>query len=728
MRLGARREKQTVVREVGAYARRLTLVGVGLLVFLGACLAKVGYLQLVKGSELLEEANQHVQDVMPFYAKRGRILDRNGKILAMTVETRGIQVHRTAVKHPDYVVDYIAGILSMDRAQASKRALCKSRYCYVERFVDPKIAEPLEAILNYKGDDKQTLWLKEMLSGVQVVRAAGRLYPFGERAGQVVGIARVPGPRKDKKLPSPMELEGQYGIEKACDDLLAGKPILQKGLKRQNQGLSLYADNPELVLAGNSVVLSLDVNIQKIAEEELQRSVISSLARRGIAMVMDVRTGELQAVAHYPPFNPNGTRQYRGEELWKWNDAAFIEMFEPGSILKPLIIAAALQEGVITMDDLIFCENGSWKVEKREKPIKDHGRFGFLTVWDIIKYSSNIGSGKIGLRLGSGKLFEYLKAFGFGARTGVKPNNKEAPGMINKRGKGWSDMEIVNISFGQGIAVSPIQMLAAFASLGNGGRLMKPILVKEVLDSNGKTLSRSEPEVRTQLVDEKVATQVIEAMRRVLESGGTGEKANVYGFDACGKTGTAQKIMTIEEPDFIPEEEGDRPKRRGVYVDKWIGSFIGLVPAQDPHLAILVLIDEPYLNDFGGVVAAPVFSRIASRALSYLHVIPSKEMRHTADEQPKIVLHAEKEADVPQVERDLTPRNVGPSVVPDFAGLSVSQCLQVAIASRIKISATGTGVAISQDLAASRVIEEWSTVKVTFGDVGDLVEIVEEQL
>ena len=715
MRTRRRTEKQAPVKRIGGYVGRIQFVAFLLAFFLFLCLGKVGYLQLVKGRELLEEVREQVQDSIPFFAKRGKILDREGNVLAMTVETKGIEIYRPGVRHPDYVIDHISGALAIPRKQAEKLASCEGDYCYIERFVDPKIAEPLEAIVAYRGKDPQVLWQQEMLSGIRVVKAAGRLYPYGENAGQVVGVARVPQEKEGEPLPSPMRLEGHYGLEAACDAILSGKSVLQKGVKRQKQGMSLLPDNPELVLEGNSVILTLDVNIQSIAEEELRRTVLTSLARRGIAVVTEVATGELLAVAHYPPFNPNGTSTYSKKEIWKWNDAAFTEIFEPGSILKPVVIAAALEAGVIGMEDQIFCENGSWKVEKREKPITDHGRFGFLDVWDIIKFSSNIGSGKVGLRLGQDKLQSYLEAFGFGQRTGAMPRGREARGILRRGKRGWSDMEIANISFGQGIAVTAIQMTSAIATLGNGGTRMRSLLVKEVIDANGETLSRAEPEVMGQPVSARVARLAVDGMRRVLEPGGTGEAAQVYGFDAAGKTGTAQKTMTVEDPNWEPGGERTRPRRRGVYVDKWVGSFVGLVPATEPHLAILVMVDEPYMNDFGGVVAAPAFSRIASRSLAYLNVVPSQEIRHTgsdlSDENGGSKKRAtEASSPVPMHEA----RNVGPSVVPDFSGMTVAEALRVAVQSRIKLRATGAGVVAHQEPAAATVVEEWGTVGVEF--------------
>lgn len=709
------RKKKPKGPGVPAYGARVTIVAGGLGIFLAICVARVGFLQLVQGEELREEAKQWQSANLKFHANRGRITDRNGNVLAMSVKTKGIEVFRPGLKHPDYVVDFVSGILAISRKEALHRVQCKGKYCYVERFLDPKLAEPLEKVLNYKGDDPQLRWQKEMLSGVRIVPAAGRVYPFGELAGQVLGVARVPQARKGlKEMPSPMELEGQYGIEAAYNEALSGRSVVHKGLKLKGSGPTLFADNPDPVLKGGTVVLTLDVNIQRIAEDELQRMVISTLAWRGVAMVMDVETGELLAVAHYPPFNPNATSKYRSDELWKWNDWAFTAIFEPGSIIKPLIIAAAIEEGVITIDDLIFCENGSWKLDPRAKPIRDHEPYGFLTVWEVLKFSSNICAGKVGLMLGGKKLYEFLKRFGLGKKTGIKPDGREAKGIINKDGKGWSDMEIANISFGQGIAVTPIQILTAIAALGNKGHLMRPLLVREVRDSRGEVLERFEPEVMGHPVSEAVARQVVQAMMHVVEPGGTAERAAVFGYDVAGKTGTAQKVMTVKDPHWRPGDQRKHPLRKSAYVDKWVASFVGLIPADKPKLAILVAIDEPYLTHSAGLVAAPVFSKIASRTMSYLGGGVSKEEQcaKTAKTAPGREEEAEKEVGYPRGGSESLA--VGPVVVVDFKGMTPGAALKVAMESGLKLAAEGAGIAVRQVPPPHTTVRRWEEVQVVF--------------
>jgi cell division protein FtsI (penicillin-binding protein 3) len=716
-RLSVLNRKKVATLHVGGYVGRMAGVGIALSLFMLVCLARVGYLQIVEGKDLAQTGSSWQMDDMKFYAMRGPILDCKGNVLATTVEGKGLQVFTPAVHSSDYLVEAVSGLLAINREAARKKVECGAKYCYVSRFVDPKLSEPLERILTTGAKDQELAWQHDQLSGLQIVPAAVRLYPYGALAGQVLGVARVPTAKGDGKFPSPMQLEGQYGIEAACDDLLAGRPITQVGLKRQRQGLSLLVDNPDLVLEANSIMLTLDASLQAIAEEELRNAVVSAMGKRGWAVVMDVRTGELLAVAHYPPFNPNATTQYDSEELWKWNDSAFSEILEPGSTLKPLVLAACLEEGIVSLDDLIYCENGSWKVSKRDKPIKDHGAYEFLSVADCLKLSSNICFGKLGLKLGARKLYDYVTSFGFGKKSGAKPKGMEARGLINKDGQNWTSMEVANISFGQGIAITPVQLTAAIASLGNAGKLMKPLLVKAVYDGSGNLIQKFEPEVVGRPVSPKTARQVIDGMKAVVGPGGTGERAAVFGFDVAGKTGTAQKVMTVEDPYWQPGDQRKSPARRSVYVDKWIASFAGLIPAQKPRLAILVAVDEPYMDHMGGAVAAPAFSRIASRTMLYLDELP--------DGDPEGRAHAVSAAasgpdpltrlKLQKIGKALLPSGVGPASVPDFAGLTVGEALRVAWQSRVRLVAEGSGVALAQEPEAKAVVSEWGDVRVRFG-------------
>jgi len=256
--------------------------------------------------------------------------------------------------------------------------------------------------------------------------------------------------------------------------------------------------------------------------------------------------------------------------------------------------------------------------------------------------------------------------------------------------------------------------VAAMASLGNRGRLMKPILVREIVDSKGQTLTRFEPEVVEQVVSPEVAAQIIMAMRRVVSPGGTGERAAVFGYDTCGKTGTAQKVMTVQDPNWKPGGKRARPARRSTYVDKWVASFVGIVPADRPRLAILVVIDEPYMNDYGGVVAAPAFSRVGLRSLTYLNELPSAEQKHeTTAHAPEAVTPADDHRQDQVAPRKL-PAGVGPARVPDFLGMTVRESLNVAWEARVRLVAKGAGKARSQRPVAGTVLKEWSDVEVRF--------------
>jgi len=710
-------------RQTGSYSSRIAVVGGLLAVFLGLCIFRVAQLQLVQGQELAAKAATWQYGIVDFYAHRGRIVDRNGAVLALTVEARGIQIFRPALKYPEYVRDYLSGLLSLDPDVVERKMSCKGKYCTISRFVEPRYVQSVEAVVNYRGSDPEMLWKNDHLSGVQVARYAARIYPFKKLAGQVVGLARQPNAEETGgKDPGPMALKGQYGVEAVEDELLQGHPVSQKGLKRVKSGLAILPDNPDLVLEANTVVLTIDAHVQAIAEEELEKAVIFSQAKSGIAVIMDVATGELLAVAHYPFFNPNASSEYTGKELNSWVDRVFMEVFEPGSTLKPFVLAAALKEGVLELDDVEFAENGTWKVEKGNKPVTDHGQsYGFLPYWDCLKFSSNICFGKIGLKLGSARLSSDLGAFGFGRKTGVKPA-REAAGILRTQGR-WSDMEIANVGFGQGIAVTAIQLVSAMAALGNGGARMQPILIKEVVDPQGNAKVWNEPTVIGRPVSKEIADLVLRGLERVLDTGGTGERARVYGFKVAGKTGTAQKTMTVEDPNWTPEDGGKGPLRRSRYVDRWIGSFIGLIPSEAPRFVVLVAIDEPQTSHLGGMVAGPAFSSISSRLMTYLNIRPGYEAPHPVQkgasakaESAAVEPAAGAEAPDEQLPEGLS--GVGPTAAPNFAGMSMGEALRIAQEARVRLAAEGSGIAVSQEPAPGSAVGDWEEVRVRFAGHG----------
>ena len=311
---------------------------------------------------------------------------------------------------------------------------------------------------------------------------------------------------------------------------------------------------------------------------------------------MDPKTGEVLAMANYPQFNPNDISSYPQADL---KNKAIVDTYEPGSTFKVFLLAAALEEGVVKPGDKFFCENGS--MEFAGKVIHDTHKHGTLTVREIMKVSSNIGAAKIAVKLGKERYHGYLSSFGFGSPTGIELKG-EGSGILRSM-KTWSKLELANISFGQGVSVTPLQLTTAFSAIANGGYLMKPYLVKDILDKDGKVIKRNQPQIVKKIISGETALKVTEMLRDAVAEGGTGTAAALAGYDVAGKTGTAQKVSG----------------GRGYAGNKHVASFIGFVPAQSPKLVVLVAIDEPEGVQYGGVVAAPVFKAIAESSLRYLN-------------------------------------------------------------------------------------------------------------
>jgi cell division protein FtsI (penicillin-binding protein 3) len=349
--------------------------------------------------------------------------------------------------------------------------------------------------------------------------------------------------------------------------------------------------------AGHSLVITIDEVIQYIAEKEVEEAVTKAHAKSGTVIVLDPQTGAVLALAISPRFDPNAVASLTAD---RWRNRALTDAYEPGSTMKALVAAAALEEKVMKPSTMLYGENGRMTIANTV--IHDHEKLGWMTFAQVIQKSSNIGAAKTGMALGDQRLYRYLQAFGFGQKTDIDLPG-EAGGLV-KHPREWGRRSLASISMGQEIGVTPIQMVSAVAALANGGVLMKPYVVSEVRDAQGKTLRQILPQVKRRVVSPETARTVTSILEGVVTDG-TGAKAAIPGFRVAGKTGTAQKI----DP------------RTGAYSSTlFVGSFVGFVPADNPRLAMIVVIDEPQGESWGGTVAAPVFRRVGEQVLNYLGV------------------------------------------------------------------------------------------------------------
>lgn len=534
------------------------------------------YVQIVDGPRLAELAlGQHLASEF-VTGERGKIFDRRGRLLARSVEFQSVYAKPFQVSDPDAEAQVLAGILGQSPADIRGHLSGSSNYVWIARQVDDRAAAAIEAA---------------GLPGVHLTQEYTRQYPCRHLAGQLIGFVGV-------------DENGLEGLESSFDPYLAGSSA-EMLVQRDASGhrLLLDADEDLAGSAGRDLWLTIDAHIQFVAEEALARAVEENQARWGASLVVSVESGEILAWAEYPFFNPNAYRQYSPGQ---WRNRVAMDALEPGSDMKPFIVAAALQEGVCDRDTLYFCENGSWRV--KGKDINDTGSYAWLPVDGIVSHSSNIGAAKLATDLGAPMVHEYLTRLGFGERTGL-PLTGESPGILRPAGE-WNEFDVAAAGFGQGYAVTVLQLAQAYLCLGNMG-VMRPL---RIVRHTGETVADG-----PRVFDESVAREVLDMMRQVVEEDGTGTRAHIDGLTIAGKTSTAQKAD--------PE---------GGYGDKYVASFVGMTPASDPKLMIIVVIDEPLAQYYGGAVAAPAFREIMVETLAYMGGLP---------DAPADVLQVEAEPD-----------------------------------------------------------------------------------
>jgi cell division protein FtsI (penicillin-binding protein 3) len=420
---------------------------------------------------------------------------------------------------------------------------------------------------------------------------------------------------------------------------------------------------------GSDVHLTLNTSIQHIAEKELEATVLKYRAKSGVAIVMEPFTGEVLALANYPAFDPNN---YSKQSADQRRNRAVTDSFEPGSTFKTILAAAALEEGVVGKEDLFYCEMG--KYPYAGKVIHDTHPHGWLSFAKILQVSSNIGFTKVAQKLKKDRYYRYIEKFGFGQVTGIDVPG-EVPGLL-RRAESWSAIDLATHAFGQGISATPLQMVTAYAAIANGGFLMRPYVTRRVVSPQGEIVLEIQPHVVRRVISEKTARSLASILKDVTNEGGTGVMANVDGFEVAGKTGTAQKAD---------------PVHGGYAAKKRVASFVGFVPANDPRLVALVLIDEPEVNVYGGVVAAPAFRNIAQAALRHLAVAPQQAALIP-------VLPSQPEALGRRVAKPNSPATVETNgdAAPDFVGLSLREALEKAQTLKLRVRLQGNGYVVKQ--------------------------------
>jgi cell division protein FtsI (penicillin-binding protein 3) len=552
--------------------RRIVSIFLLLLLSLGGVAAKLFFLQIQQRDRLAERATKQYQRRLPIVSRRGTIYDRAGRELAVSLKVPSVFAQPAAVEDPAATAKALAPILEQPARDILARLTADKPFVWIQRQMDPAKAEAITDL---------------NLKGIGLYPESRRYYPRQELAAHVLGMMGV-------------DDRGLEGLEHQYDDLLGGQPRFVAAQQDALGRVIFRQEEPERRAPVFDLTLTIDEVIQYIAERELQRAVERSRAKAGTAIVMDPWTGEILALANQPTYDPNN---YQKSGAAARRDRAITDAFEPGSVFKVILAAGALEEGVIRPGDRFFGENGA--IEVSGVTIRDHEKYGWLTVREILTHSSNVGAIKIGQKLGKSLYYHYISSFGFGSLTGLDLPG-ETPGLM-RRPKSWSALSLSVLCLGQEISVTPMQIATAFSAVANGGNLVRPHVVHALTAQDGPLSREVDPGVIRRVISPETAQTLLEMLRGVVDDG-TGKEAALEEYTVAGKTGTGQKMD---------------PATGRYSHQKIVASFVGAVPAESPRLVILVLIDEPEALRWGGSIAAPTFREIARDALQYLQVPPS---------------------------------------------------------------------------------------------------------
>ncbi len=551
---------------ISNYRRRNEAVFLVFFIFLLLCVGRLFFIQFFRSNYLTAIANKQHNQLVELEPRRGAIYDCNLKMQAFNMSMDSLYAVPNAIKNKEMVINQLLPILGAERSYLQERLNRKKAFIWIARKLTPEKSEAIKK-LNIKG--------------LGFVKETKRIYPNSYLASHIIGF-------------SGMDNVGLEGAERDFNRYLAGTSGWAIFLRDAHLKKLDIWEKMILPVDGLDLVLTIDEVIQYIAERELDKAYKSFHAKGASIVVMDPHTGRILAMASRPNYDLNN---HSGVSKDSIRNRAICDLFEPGSVFKIVTASAALEEKKVTEEDTFFCENGSYRVAGRI--LHDHMPHGLLTFRQVIEESSNIGTVKVAQILGPDTIYRYLKGFGFGSKLGIDLSG-EISGMI-KPVRQWSKTSMTAIPIGQEVGVTALQLASAISVIANGGQLMKPYIIDSVRDSQGQIIKQNKPTLIRKVISVDTAMRIKKILTGVVEEG-TGKMAKVSGFSAAGKTGTAQKL-----------------EANGSYShSKFVASFIGFSPAEDPLLAIVVTVDEPHPVYFGGVVAAPVFQKVAGDAIRYL--------------------------------------------------------------------------------------------------------------
>ena len=618
--------------------------------------ARLGWLMIVRHGDLAQMAERQYSRAVTLAARRGPILDRHGAALATSTPADSLFAQPRSLGDPVRVAARLARLLDLRESELHTLLTSDKPFVWLRRKLPPAVAEQVRA-------------LRE--PGLGLIAEPLRLYPNRELAAHIVGFEGADG--------------GLEGVERAFDKALQGTPgkavVARDALGRDVVTHRVLRDPAP----GAGVKLTIDTNIQYVAEREVDAAYRRTGSKAAMAVVMDPRSGDLLAMAIRPTFNPNVFTTSPKEAL---RDRAITDPFEPGSTFKIFLAAAALEEGVVKPDDWIYGENGAITIAKTR--IRDWKKQGWMTFSEVIQQSSNVGVIKVGLQLGAERYHRYMTGFGFGQSSGLGLPG-ESRGVLRDPSR-WSALSLPTMSMGQEVSVTAVQLVAGVGAVANGGVLMQPRLVKAIVDETGREVRQFPPRELRRVISPETASTLNAMLIRVVDHG-TGHAAAIPGYRVAGKTGTAQKL--------------DPATRRYSHAPGVL-SFVGYAPADDPRLVMLVMLDEPKNEKWGSEAAAPIFASIGREVLRYLEVPPR--------DTPAVQIVTGTPETVPPPAREPVVAAIAPALdavsepaMPDLRGKTLRQALGALAPLGLHVEVRGRGRVVAQVPAPLAPIDEGLT-------------------
>jgi stage V sporulation protein D (sporulation-specific penicillin-binding protein) len=648
--------------QVNVQKRIAIFIGL-ILCFLIILCGRYAWLQLVQGEQLAERVKAQSGEQKVLQSPRGTIYDRNGRELAVSMLTKSLFVDPGNVKDGDQLAADLAPILMVSEAEIKADIAQGGGFVWVKRRLEQDEADKVQKLIEEQG--LNCLGFKE---------ESKRYYPNDMLAANVIGFVGT-------------DDLGLDGIEQEFNSVMKGeskKQLLFTDMQARPIFDSIFSSGSFTGERCKDVYLTLDSTVQFIVEQTLDKAVTENNPRAVTAIVMNPQTGEILAMASRPSYNPNKFYDYKAAD---WKNKAVSFVYEPGSTFKAVVAAAALQENLVTPQQ-VFVDPGYVMVSGRRIQNWSADSFGTVTFLDVVKQSINTGFVQVGLRVGAEKLTHYAKIFGFGQPTGVELPGEEQGILFDP--KDMRDSDVATMSIGQSIAVTPLQLVTAMSAIANNGVLLKPHILKAVNNADGSTYAQTQTDTVRRVIDQDTDTTLVGMLEQVVASGG-GSKAAVKGYRIAGKTGTAQKI---------------RDDSSGYMEGHYIASFCGFAPVENPQITVLVMIDDPSGIYYGGQIAAPIAREIFSQLFRYLNIAPSSD---PLAGQPK---NAQVEGTFPATAIPMVPQ--GTILVPDMTGKSLRQVSDELDGLGLVMKPNGTGIAVRQSIEPNTIVDQHTELAVYF--------------